>query len=185
MSRSDLFEDDTGHVEDNAAAEYPSLSFAFEEVRHDSPEPDAPTADAEPEVLEFQLFGGSGPVSVDLAEQPDEVRQERPVSFYTYSASADDRARVLATAVSGDFVLAEAAALARLAARNPIAKDVNADWRPAKRRCRPGKEARQKKKLRNERIDAARKTEAEQWKQRRRAYKPRGPKRPKTGFTFK
>lgn len=135
VSRLDLFEPASPSSPALAEDAY-TLEFETVDVS------DVPSV-AEPETHEFafQLFS-SAPGRVDLEAREPELVQRRPSTYYFFAPTDTDRASY-AVAVTGDWVRAQAPA-----PRETTAPDINADFVPPRRRCRPGASARRKRRAR-------------------------------------
>lgn len=175
VSRNDIY-GESDHNEATVSPQSPTNPFFdFVEVDvADSPTQAHDTADqlgdeaaGDTALMEFQLFGGSQPIAVDLAEPKQVEYTGRPLEYYIFKTTPAQREHYEESAIPGDLVLKEARFWQHLASQNPIAPDINRDFAPTRRKCRPGKQARANKRLKNERLAQERKEANERFKNRR------------------
>lgn len=145
VDRSCLFESEspTGSDEDEGREHFP---VQFAEITYRENE----TKSSEP-VPYFNLFGTAVLVKCDEAEaEPTQtIFNKRPKSFYFSERTTLLLEQFDVTAVSGEYIQAEARReIAAIQQRAQPAPDINADWKPPRRRCRPGKSARAKRRSR-------------------------------------
>lgn len=162
VSREDLFGRPAGS---SPSSPVRAPVFEFEEV--DVTGPESYAEDDALNVSEFQLFAGAS-TQVDLSAPKEEFRQGRPLDYYLSRSTPERHWEFAVSAVTGDAVLAEASLWQKLAAKNPLAADINQDYVPKRRKCRPGKLARAHRKAKNERLEREKKQAYERFKNRRR-----------------
>lgn len=154
-------------------------NFEFGEVEVEDPKSPQPEEQPQPDgdLIAFQLFANSGPVQIDLHARPETIEQSRPDSYYFFSITPEDKLNIQKTAVSGESVLQEAHFWEEVfSGRNYNAPDINADWKPKKKKARPGKSARASRRHRKETAEQRRKEDDLRWEMQRR-QKPREPLR--------
>lgn len=178
VSRNEIFNEESS--DDNGVNDINNYgNFEFEEVDVEDQTVPQPEEQPEPEddMVAFQLFANSGPVQIDLNAKPEIIEQSRPDSYYFYSISPEDKVNIQKTAVSGKDVLQEAKFWETVfLGRNYTAPDINADWKPKKKKSRPGKSARASKRHLKETAEQRRQEEDLRWEMQRR-QKPREPLR--------
>lgn len=126
------------------------FDFVFETVE---PVELAPEAEEEPQTeFAFQLFSQQ-PATVSLAAVAEPERAKRPSSYY-FAAFSPEQVASFSIAVEGSQVLANAPNFGYTTAST--APDINADFKPRKK-CRPGKNARQTKLKKRQREDEEKK----------------------------